>query len=67
MDYPLAIIDEYDKAQNSGHEMNVEKIWDLLLAGVRMRYDRLPLESRSYSKKRLIRGDTQVPICIIQL
>ena len=33
LDYQLAIIDECEKAENAGHEMNVEKMWDLLLAG----------------------------------
>ena len=33
MDYQLAIIDEYEKAANTGKGMNVEKMWDLLLAG----------------------------------
>lgn len=33
MQYQLAIIDEYEKAENTGKGMNVEKMWDLLLAG----------------------------------
>ena len=33
MDYQLAIIDEYEKAENTGIGMNVKKMWELLLAG----------------------------------
>lgn len=29
----MAITDEYEKAENTGHEMNVEKMWNILLAG----------------------------------
>jgi len=31
--YQMAIIDEYLKVENTGKDMNVEKMWDLLLAG----------------------------------
>jgi len=33
MEYQLAIIDEYEKAEDAGKDMDVEKMWDLLLAG----------------------------------
>jgi len=33
MEYQLAIIDEYEKAEDAGTDMDVEKMWDLLLAG----------------------------------
>jgi len=33
MEYQLAIIDEYEKGENTGKDMNVERMWDLLLAG----------------------------------
>ncbi len=33
MEYQLAIIDEYEKAENQVRDMDIEKIWDLLLAG----------------------------------
>jgi len=33
MEYQLAIIDEYEKAEDAGTDMNVEIMWDLLLAG----------------------------------
>jgi len=32
-DYQLAIIDEYEIAEKTGKDINVEKMWDLLLAG----------------------------------
>ncbi len=32
-EYQMAIIDEYLKVENTGKDMNVEKMWDLLLAG----------------------------------
>lgn len=32
-DYQIAIIDKYLKVENTGKVMNVEKMWDLLLAG----------------------------------
>lgn len=32
-DYQMAILDEYEKAENMEYEINVEKIWDLLLEG----------------------------------
>jgi len=32
-DYQMAIIDEYLKVEYTGKNMNVEKMWDLLLAG----------------------------------
>ncbi len=31
--YQMAIIDEYLKVENTGKDMNVEKMWDLLLSG----------------------------------
>ena len=33
MEYQLAIIDEYEKGENTGKDMDVERMWDLLLAG----------------------------------
>jgi len=33
MEYQLAIIDEYEKAENQVRDMDIEKMWDLLLAG----------------------------------
>ena len=33
MEYQLAIIDEYEKAEDAGTDMNVEKMWDLFIAG----------------------------------
>jgi len=44
--FQSAIIDEYEKAETQGRELNVEKMWDLLLAGesearlVKMRHHR---------------------------
>ncbi len=32
-EYQMAIIDEYLKVENTGKDMNVERMWDLLLAG----------------------------------
>jgi len=40
LDYQLAIIDECEKAENAGHEMNVEKMWDPLLSERRGEIDR---------------------------
>ncbi len=33
MEYQLAIIEEYEKGENAGKDMNVERMLDLLLAG----------------------------------
>jgi len=33
MEYQLVIIDEYEKAENQVRDMDIEKMWDLLLAG----------------------------------
>jgi len=33
MEYQLAILEEYEKAENAGIGMDVEIMWDLLLAG----------------------------------
>jgi len=33
MEYQLAILREYEVAESQGRDLNVERMWDLLLAG----------------------------------